>query len=212
VEPISQGTISLSLKSIIERLKLSTGNYEIAGILERVGVLMDFISHKTCDDELWKSSARAASMLTPISHSLLSIPRVMENVNDYMYMDHLPELTRVALLIILARLQQAFSFPSDELLFLQERFRHLLLRHSGSELPDLELWCVTYVALIDQVHMRAYIRQIDDLAGTLGIWGSENTLKTVRNIIFVDQVLSLDTDVFVFSLDTTHRSPELDLV
>lgn len=212
LETISQGTISPSLKSIIERLKLSTGMNEIAGPLERLGVLVDFISHKTHDDELWNSSAWAASMLTPISYSLLSMPKVMDDVNDDMSGDYLKELTRVALLVIIARLKQAFSFPSDELPFFEERFRQLFLRHghSGSDLPALELWCVTYMALIDQVHMGAYVQHIDHLAERLGIWGSEIILETVRNIICVDRIHPLDTERFILSLDTIDRNPVLD--
>jgi hypothetical protein len=210
VKSTSQGVISPSLEDITKRLKLSAGHHEIAKILERLGVLVDLISHKTCDDELWKSSTRAASMLTPISHSLLSMRRVMDPVNDDMSKDYLIELTRVALLIILGRLNQAFSFPSDELPFLQERFRQLLLWRSGPELLDLELWCVTYVALVDQAHMITYVPHINDLAGRLGIWGSGKILTSVSNIICVDKILSLDTEAFASSLDTTYGSSVLN--
>uniref|UniRef100_A0A8H7KDT1 Transcription factor domain-containing protein n=1 Tax=Bionectria ochroleuca TaxID=29856 RepID=A0A8H7KDT1_BIOOC len=139
-EPSPEGTMSSPLTSVIERLTLY-GNHEIAGALKSFRFLVDFISHKAHDDKFWNSSSQGASLITPITHSLLSMPRpkgVMGEKNDDSG-DYVIEMARIALLIILARLKQTFSFPTDELSYLQERFRILLFCHSGSEFPDLEL-------------------------------------------------------------------------
>jgi hypothetical protein len=124
--------------------------------------------------------------------------------------DYVIEMARIALLIILARLKQTFSFPTDELSYIQERFRILLFCHSGSEFPDLELWCVVYVALIDSAHMGAYVSYIDGLAEKLRIGGPEKIFELARNIIFVDKILPLDVGAIVFSSNTAKGNMTAD--
>ncbi|CAH0044389.1 unnamed protein product [Clonostachys solani] len=205
VELSPKGTVSYPLTNIIERLTRS-GNHEIAGALKSFGILVDFVGHKAHDDEFWESSSQGASLITPISHSLLSMPRGIIGRNDDTSGDYSIEMARIALLIILARLKQSFSFPSDELIYLQERFRMLLYCHSGSEFPDLELWCVVYVALIDSAHMGAYVSYIDNLAEKLGIEGPEEVFELARNIIFADRIIPLDVGAIVSSLNTAKRN------
>ncbi|CAG9994010.1 unnamed protein product [Clonostachys byssicola] len=199
-EPYPEETISSPLASIIERLTRS-GNPEIAGALKSFGSLVDSISHKAHDDEFWNSSSQGATLITPITHSLLSMPRptgVIGRENDDSG-DYAIEIARIALLIILTRLKQTFSFPTDELSYLQERFRMLLFCHSGSEFPDLELWCVVYVSLIDSAHMGAYVSYIDKLAEELGVEGPEEISALARNIIFADRIFPSDVGVLDFN-------------
>ncbi|VUC37411.1 unnamed protein product [Clonostachys rosea] len=200
VKPPHKVAISSRLSSIIERLTQS-GNCEIAEALKEFGILMESIAHISHDDELWKSSLKGASLLTPISHSLLSMPKEMIGRDDTSS-DYSVEMTRITLLIILARLKQTFSFPSDELIYFRERFTTLLILHSGSDVLDLELWCVVHVALIDWTHMGAYVSRIDTLSKILGVEGPEQTFEIVRNIIPVDGLLSLDIAALSLRLNT----------
>ena len=179
----------------------------MAATLRKLGFLVDFLNQKIDDGEVWESSALAASMITPVSHSLLSMPRIIDHSNENVPGDYLIELTRIAILIILGRLKQTFSFPNDELPRLQDRFRQLCLRHTGSELLDLELWAVTYVALIDQVHIKAYARYIQDLAEKLGVNGAKNILKYTSAIMCIERGLSLNTEALVSILNATNEIP-----
>ncbi|KAK7213023.1 hypothetical protein V2G26_020201 [Clonostachys chloroleuca] len=209
VELSPKGTISSALTSIIERLTRS-GKHEITGALKKFGILVDFIGHKAHDDEFWNSSSQGASLITPITHSLLSMPRPRGAIgtNYDGSGDYSLEMARIALLVILARLKQTFSFPSDELIYLQERFRILLRSHSGSEFPDLELWCVVYVALIDSAHMGAYVSYIDSIAEGLGVEGPENILESARNIIFADRIFPSAVGVLSFNAAKGNIIPD----
>ncbi len=151
--------------------------------------------HATQEPEFWKSGVKSMRLVGPAAHCILSIPRL----DLFRYLDDdesdssllLLEILRLALLILLATLKNAFSLVGDELGHLLQQFSTLApLMVNLSSFPELRLWACLIDACaredpIPQLQMSEIRRAMRDLQ----IWKSEDAVTVAKGVIWIPFLL-----------------------
>jgi hypothetical protein len=205
--PAQRGELSPSLQALILRLnETSIELGEVGQALERAAYVASFVNKNAHQPQFWKHGANATKLIGPVTHFLLSMPRLPDFTQDSnIYSEPLlREMVRLALLILLAGLKMAFSLISDELGPLQERFSILLLPAPStySLFPELSLWAIIVVASLYQGPSREWqIAEIRRAMRDMNIPTGEAAIEVAKNIIWIEALTVSEVE---------RLSPEID--
>ncbi|CRG86883.1 hypothetical protein PISL3812_03895 [Talaromyces islandicus] len=188
-------TKSPLLETIIQRLQTSSDLVSLPEALDRLALIAHFVNNVTKTGSQW----RKEDDMTPLylvgsaTHILLSMPRLNPSYKIINSTEFLRELTRLAMLILLERVKQAYHFTSNELLLFEAKFSNLLLAYPkdyGDVLPHLQLWAVMTVATL-QPHAACqtlYAKRIANLMRLLGIESAQASFEMAKNIMWIESI------------------------
>lgn len=195
VHSAPHGELSQSLKILIFSLtETSSELCELANALERVGYVVDFVNKHAHQPQFWRQENDLViiKLIGPAAHFLLSMQRLSESEyhetpDPFML---LKEVVRVALLILLAGLQNALSLK-NELGPLQEKFSRLLLLASISDslFPELRIWAIATVASFKPKSNNHWLteeicRAVMELEATTG----NGYIEVAKNIMWIEKL------------------------
>lgn len=190
--PAQRGEPSPSVQALILRLnEASVELGEVGQALERAAYVASFVNKNAHQPQFRKDGASATKLIGPVTHFLLSMPRLPDFTQDGNRYSELllREMIRLALLILLAGLKRAFSLISDELGQLQERFSILLLLETNTYplFPELSLWAIVVVASLNQGPSREFqIAEIRRAMRHMNILTSEAAIEVAKNVIWIE--------------------------
>jgi len=160
--------------------------------------------------EFWKGDMSAIRTIIPVTHRLLSLPRLLENVVCEIEAGLLVlgEMLRLSCLLILAAVKKRCSMCVGDLEPLQESFRPLLcwdLSRLSPQVRGLELWALTTFALLrGNCDRSPLLDNIRKAMGATGVESSARVIQTAREFIWVNAVeeeqvedLELEIDAMV---------------
>lgn len=177
------------------------------------------------DPDFWRREDDLSSlyMIGPVTHVLLSIPRLNLESGSY-HVDTseiLREILRLSMLILLAALKRMYFFTSDdfELKFLSTKFSRLLLMddlntflYQEETLCRLLLWATFTVAALRPVPeaRTLCVTEIRRCMGFLGMESATHAFQSVRNIAWIDVVggTSSENDSLYNAIDDVTPHPK----
>jgi len=188
------------LQSLLSKLRSpnSTALNDIAFALEEASHVAEVVNHQIKTSEFWNSGMNGAKLIGPLSHQLLSLPRVSESILYLATCRHeaLREMVRLTLLIVLARLKLVFTQIAFELRPLENRFTRTFAygtsRHDG--FPELQLWALAIVgsSAAQGPSRDLYKSRICGIAGSMGIKGGATAFLLVKDIFLLDDMMASD--------------------
>ncbi|KAJ5573435.1 uncharacterized protein N7459_007862 [Penicillium hispanicum] len=190
-------------------LQTSSDAENLALAFDRVLVISDFVNAHFTRPQFWRQEddLGSPSMLGPATHMLLSLPRF--DTSDTGSFEFAHELTRLALLIVLAGLKRAYGLAAAEMGFLQRKLYHLIQGSGSSKelflLPNLQLWSLLTVALFEAPTERnLYIGEISRRMPTARLHNGTSVVELARGIMWIEPLADRHT------IETL--SSEIDLV
>jgi hypothetical protein len=191
---------SPSLQSLIFRLRAqtSTALNDIALALEGASYISDVVKHQGKNPLFWNDGMNGTRLIGPLSYQLLSLPRVEESdLHLSTFLEaRLREMTRLTLLVIIAKLKPRFTQNGDELEPLQQRFARIFLHNINNRdtFPELHLWAVSIVgsAIPGDPSRDLFIDRIREIAGCMNIKCGVAAFHIVRDIFLVDDLMARD--------------------
>lgn len=167
------------------------------------------------DDPLfWKGDMNAARMIGPVTHSLLSMPRLSEAIpGEAQPEDHeaglpvLAEMLRLACLVLLAALKMRLSLPTWEMVALQSKFQQLLDRKHDTyglsePLRSCQLMALVTTALFangdDRANLVAEIRRVMAMSG---LETGHEAIESVRWMLWIDSIESQSAEKLSQEID-----------
>jgi hypothetical protein len=179
----------------------------ILNSLDRIRVLADTVNTHYQEPEFWRQEDDLSPlhMIGPVTHTLLSVPRVNPEADDVDPTELFREMARLAMLFLLAALKRMYSFFLDEIEFttLTAKFGSVLLicqqdhsiyQHDGS-FYRLKLWALLTVAALQQFADRAlYVTEIRRCMSYLDIESATDAFQLSREIAWIDVIGGTDTE------------------
>lgn len=188
------------LQSLIFKLRAqeSTTLNDTALALEGASYIADVVKHQGKNPQFWNDGMNGTRLIGPLSHQLLSLPRVTEsNLQLSTFPEaRVREMTRLTLLIIIAKLKPAFTQVADELEPLLERFTRIFLHNINDRdtFPELHLWALSVVGCASHggPSRDLFMGRIREIAGYMDINCGVAALHIVRNIFLIDDLMERD--------------------
>lgn len=180
-------------------LKLRARNFsvlnDIALSLEEASHVAEIVNHQIKTHLFWNNGMNGTRLIGPLSHHLLSLPRLTESTLHLdVYPDEaLREMTRLTLLVVLARLKLAFTQIADELGPLQERFTHMFVHNLNHHnlFPELQLWALSIIGstAAQGSSRNLYTCRIGEVACCMDIKCGSDAFRIVRDIFLIDDMM-----------------------
>ncbi|KAJ9610418.1 hypothetical protein H2200_005195 [Cladophialophora chaetospira] len=208
---LPQGVLSPPLQRLVLRLSHRSYAYaQIATALEASARLADCVNENAHNAEFWKDAATTAKLMTPITHLLLSMPRLSDcnaASSEYPGLLH-AELSRLAMLMLLARLKQAFSLISEETRALGNHYSTLI--HTApcfdDRFSELALWAHITVAIVEQAQSRKmHVDAISMMMKTLGIQNSGEAIQRAKRLVWIDVLMEPGVAPLEVEVERAHR-------
>ncbi|OAP63314.1 hypothetical protein AYL99_02541 [Fonsecaea erecta] len=193
----------------------SEGLADTAFALEKAAQLAAFVNVDRGNPLFWKAGATAANRITPVLHFLLSLRRPTdEDSYSYPFSEViLREVVRLALLILVASVKQAFSLIADELAILQQRFSALVPMAPciDTSFPELSLWAIIMVHSMpsNQSH-KLDARATVDLMRAMGISSGKSAINVAKDLIWIDELMEMKVPEIILEIDHALCSSETD--
>jgi len=111
-------------------------------------------------EDFWRREVEAIRLIGPVTHHLLSIPRLSATAKFDPYASFVGELARLACLMLLSRLKTRFSLNALDMQPLQTKLVNTVAQNSGKldpKLGGLALWALMTAALVQPVVAREYL-------------------------------------------------------
>ncbi len=190
-----------SLPNLIARLKTSASLSLTATALERASSLAVYVNKHSHNPEFWEDSKRASMLIAPLSHFVLSLPRIP--MDGIMSPDlTLREMVRLALLAILARLKRAFSLVSEEFYPLTEEFSRLVTSSTCSGFPELRLWAIISVACLGEIRgKRRCLAGVYQIIGRSSNMTGKTIIQQAKDILWIERLMDLGADELSAEID-----------
>ncbi|KIW97531.1 uncharacterized protein Z519_01115 [Cladophialophora bantiana CBS 173.52] len=211
---VRHDVLSPSVLDLIGRIRHSSDELaETAIALERTAQLAVFVNNNALNPLFWKDGVTAAERITPVLHFLLSLrrPTDSDSYSGNSTEPMLCEVVRLALLILVASVRQAFSLIADELTILQQRFSALLSTapYSDAHFPELSLWAIITVACVrsnesNQPHASAVVK----LMRGMGISSGRTAVDIAKGLIWIDECMQTNVAGFILEIDRASCSFE----
>ncbi|EXJ76030.1 uncharacterized protein A1O5_00538 [Cladophialophora psammophila CBS 110553] len=99
----------------------------------------------------WKNEVLGIHLIGPVTHRLLSIPRLSDDPTKESDPSVVGEMVRLSCLIVLSGVKKGFCLNSSDMVPLQAKFAEMAARSLGeidSRLQDLRLWALVTSALL----------------------------------------------------------------
>lgn len=194
------------LDTIIEQLQ-TPDLASVAEALERLSLIAHFVNSIFNTGSQWQKE----DDMTPLylvgstTHVLLSMPRLNPSNENISPIDLLREMTRLAMLILLEKVKQAYHFTSHEPCVLEEKFSSLLLTYPnacGDIILHLQLWAVLTVATLQprSAKQALYTKHIKNLTNLLGIESPKAAFEMAKNIVWIESIVGGLSQYFVHTI------------
>ncbi|KAF5860959.1 hypothetical protein ETB97_000869 [Aspergillus alliaceus] len=167
--------------------------------LNRVLTVSDFVNARYTQTGFWKeeNDLSPLEMLAPAIHILLSMPRPQNpNLSPF---ENVHEMTRLALLILIAELKRAYGLPANEIQLLRTKCADLLrntnIDDGLSLFPSLWLWILVTIALHQPLgpERGLCLTYIAQQMPTLNIPDGQSAIKMARDIVWIEVLARPDT-------------------
>lgn len=185
----------LLFQSLQQLVQTSIEMAPLADAFQHISSLAHIINtnSRNSDFRVQEDDMTPLHLMLPVLHILLSMPRLETNFQHVDAIVYLREMTRLAMLVLLAAIKRAYSFTFAELDPLEERFSNLLFTFSsslGTFFPNLQFWAVLTVAALrpQSKNRMLYVTQIRKQMNLLGIDSANAALETAKAMIWIDAV------------------------
>ncbi|RAO69408.1 uncharacterized protein BHQ10_005420 [Talaromyces amestolkiae] len=178
----------------------------IIDALDGIRYIAETVNTSQKEPEFWRreDDLSPLHMIGPITHTLLSVPRVNPKDNVSV-MGLVCEIARLAILILLAALKRMYSFFLNEieLTTLTAKFSSVLLKYrqtlSLGQREDhsnhLQLWAMLTVAALQPFTDRTlYVTEIRKCMKYLDIKSATNAFQLSHDIAWIDVVGGTDSE------------------
>ncbi|KIY03501.1 uncharacterized protein Z520_00192 [Fonsecaea multimorphosa CBS 102226] len=203
---VQRSSLSPSMQDLLIRIRNSSEELaEMANALERTAHLAAFVNNNSVEPLFWKDGAAAAKRITPVLHFLLSLRRPTDDDPNISPSSEvvLREVVRLASLILIANVKQAFSLIADELTILQQRFSAYasMASHTDTCFPELRLWAIIMVTSlrfqIDKLDVRATVNAMR----ALGIESGKSAIDVAKSLIWIDELMETRVPEVILEID-----------
>lgn len=187
---------------------------DLALAINRLAAVSDFVNAYYHRPRFWKQEddLSSLSMLGPATHILLSLPRFDASDNSNCF-EFVHEMTRLALLILLAGLKRAYALAAAEMGLLQSKLSRLLRGDvagiSSFILPSLQVWTLVTAALFQTPgpERTLYVQEISRRMSALHLTDGSATIDLSRQIVWIEVLAQPDTvKALISDIDTTHST------
>ena len=183
------------------------GMQPIISALDRIRYIAEVVNDHYREPEFWRreDDLSPLHMIGPVTHTLLSVPRVNSKGDDINPTELLCETARLAMLILLAALKRMYSFFLDEIEFtaLTAKFYSVLLiyrqnpflyQHDDS-MHRLQLWALLTVTSLQPFADRTlHVTEIRRCMSYLDIKSASGAFQLSRDIAWIDVISGTDTE------------------
>ncbi|QGA20842.1 hypothetical protein EYB26_008552 [Talaromyces marneffei] len=224
LSPACQPVRTPRLEQIICKLihKDYTPMQPILDALDRIREIADAINTHYQEPEFWRREDDLSPLqsIGPVTHALLSIPRLDAVTNDVVDPTELSrEMVRLSMLILLAALKRMYSFFLDETEFttLTAKFLSVLslYRQNSSLYHDdglmhLELWAILTVAALQPFANRwLYVTEIRRYMSYLDIQFATDAFQLSRDIAWIDVIggTDMENESLINAIDNVTPPP-----
>jgi hypothetical protein len=199
-------------KSILSEVYVHSEDLALA--INRIAAVSDFVNAYYHRPRFWKQEDDLSplSMLGPATHILLSLPRFDASDNSNCF-EFIHEMTRLALLILLAGLKRAYALAAAEMGLLQSKFSRLLrgdgAGNSLSILPSLQVWTLVTAALLQTPgpERSLYVQEISRRMSALHLADGSATIDLTRQVVWIKVLGQPDTvKALVSEIDTAYST------
>ncbi|KAJ5606257.1 hypothetical protein N7510_009038 [Penicillium lagena] len=203
---------SAPFKSILSELYVHSEDLALA--INRIAAVSDFVNAYCRRPRFWtqEDDLSPLSMLSPATHILLSLSRfdAADNSNCFEFVH---EMTRLALLILLAGLKSAYALAAAEMGLLQSKLSRLLrgdvTDNSSFILPGLQVWSLVTAALLQTPgpERSLYVQEISRRMSAIHLADGSATIDFSRQIVWIEILGQPDTIKSLISeIDTAHST------
>ncbi len=174
----------------------------------KLACVASFTSKKAESRDFWNGGLRTASLIGPLAHCALSIPRLDLHVH---LIGESPELllqeaVRLAILIFIAALKDAFGLTAAELTPLMERFELAIsLRAHVSCFPELRLWAnMVCMCLEGSSLSKGQELEVRRAMAELRLVHSEEAISKAKEVIWIPHLFDTNIDTAKIQIDQQH--------
>ncbi|KAF3399068.1 hypothetical protein DPV78_007158 [Talaromyces pinophilus] len=183
------------------------GMQHIISALDRIRYIAEVVNDHYREPEFWRreDDLSPLHMIGPVTHTLLSVPRVNSKADDHNPTELLREMARLAMLILLAALKRMYSFFLDEIEFttLTAKFCSVLLiyrqnpliyQHNDS-MHRLQLWALLTVASLQPFADRTlHVTEIRRCMSYLDMRSATDAFQLSHEIVWIDIIGGTNTE------------------
>lgn len=215
-DSVRRSELSPSLQRVISLLMQQDSDHfsSVCQALEQTALVTDFVNKNAHEAGFWKTGLRATRLLGAAAHCVLSLPRLeaKSEQSSRAHVEVLCEATRLALLILLAGLKQAFSLIADEMTTLQTKFKALLplTTEASSSCPQLGLWAMITVACLHTGTSRHHCLVALCKVMTRENIGARPAVQIAKSLIWMGPLMTLKTDNLVREIEKMTPARDLD--
>jgi hypothetical protein len=186
---------------------------DISNILKQSAEIFEFVNTHFDQPGFWRTEddLTPLQMLGPISNQLLSLSRC-----DYSTAgphELVREMTRLALLILIAELKSTYGMSAHESLLLQTKF-YQLLQFTETDavlvcLPQIQLWAIFMVTLLQMPGAKRnwYVKLICLRIAALDIRDGTAAMDNARGIAWVEVVArKITVQHLISEIDIYHSN------
>jgi hypothetical protein len=179
--------------------------------LEQTALIACFINKNAQLPHFWKPDINATRLLGPAAHHILSIPRFRVDIAQRFFTDDevFCEVIRLALLILMSGLKNAFSLTTGEMGAFQQKFQNILPLVPGvvEFCPELSLWSLIIVACsYTRPRPLSLITAIHQSMVRMGIQTATEAITIAQSIIWVESLMGYEAETLI--VDIAHHSPD----
>ncbi|KAJ5682922.1 hypothetical protein N7462_006087 [Penicillium macrosclerotiorum] len=207
-----QGSIDLPNRLPQPLLKELMGNSmdldSLTAAFEQTAIVSKFVNSRSHDSGFWKleDDIGPLQMLGSTTHKLLSVPRWDSQIVNPLSL--VQEMTRLALLILLANLKLHYGMSASEMGLLQCKFFSLLqcqaLDHHLLSFPTLRLWALVTagIRLEPGPSKKLAVQRIASQMKAMRISNGSIAIEMMHDLIWINVLSSeKDTEMFISAID-----------
>lgn len=140
----------------------------------------------------WEDDVGSIQMLGPVTHHLLSAPRLEDTATDDADILVVGELVRLACLMLLSGLKMRFSLNASDIVPLRVKFENVaarIVRDLDRPLQDLKLWALVTVGILHSSDQRlGLIPHISSAMRSMGISDGQAVIDFSKSLIWIDSL------------------------
>ncbi|KAJ5260570.1 hypothetical protein N7478_012175 [Penicillium angulare] len=212
-ERVQEGTLLAQVVKELGQVSYDSDNLVLA--VEEVATVCEFVNLHFLHKGFWRQENDLSSLqiLGPATYLLLSMSRFESTDPSCFLFVH--EMTRVALLILLAGLKQAYELAAPEMDLLQSKLYALVTTGSLRDgdfylLPRLQIWALVTASLfqVPEHQINRYTKEIYKRMLACGFHDGASVLKDSANILWIARLADAAIcEVLAFNIDQVQSPP-----
>jgi hypothetical protein len=177
---------------------------DITDGLAALASLASYVNNHEASHRLWQEELFAALKVHPVAHRLLSMARysVTAERNVQLCGLMIRETLRLASLLFIGLVKEHCRVYPSAVSENKVRLTRLLTADGvdWSSFMDLRLWVLTIAALAEEDERAWYVREIAQTMTYLGLAGWDESLKILKELIWIMEVLDRAADTLGFEV------------